>query len=117
MEWNTSEEKLGEPGRTRTSNPLIASRSAKYSMFQAVSWFRECQKWAVLGVVVTKDVMKFLAPSLSSDFVPRFSRFEVGIVIVKSSKHLIEVRNVFRPDLRRLASQRRQEFYPVSNHL
>ena len=29
-------------------------------MFQAVSWFRECQKWAVLGVVVTKDVMKFL---------------------------------------------------------
>ena len=48
----------GEPGRTRTSNPLIASRNAKYSMFQAVSWFRECQKWAVLGVVVTKDVTK-----------------------------------------------------------
>ena len=48
----------GEPGRTRTCNPLIDSRDAKYSMFQAVSSFRECQKWSDLGVVVIKDVMK-----------------------------------------------------------
>jgi hypothetical protein len=29
--------RVGEPGRTRTSNPLIATRNAKYSIFQAVS--------------------------------------------------------------------------------
>src|SRR5712664_3073990 len=51
---------VGEPGRTRTSNPLIVTRNAKYSMFQAVSSFRECQKWSDLGVIVIKDVMKFL---------------------------------------------------------
>src|SRR5215470_16509105 len=28
---------VGEPGRTRTSNPLIATRIAKYQGFQAVS--------------------------------------------------------------------------------
>jgi hypothetical protein len=55
---NEAGEKFGEPGRTRTSNPLFASRNAKYSMFQAVSWFREWQKWAVLGVVVTSVVTK-----------------------------------------------------------
>jgi hypothetical protein len=32
-------------------------------MFQAVSWFRECQKWALLGVVVTKDVTKINSDS------------------------------------------------------
>jgi hypothetical protein len=33
----------GEPGRTRTSNPLFALRNAKYLMFQAVSPFRGMQ--------------------------------------------------------------------------
>ena len=52
-------EDYGEPGRTRTCNPLITSRDAKYLVFQAVSSFRECQEWSYLGVVVIKNVIKF----------------------------------------------------------
>ncbi len=29
----------GEPGRTRTSNPLIVNQTIKYSMFQAISQY------------------------------------------------------------------------------
>ena len=42
-------------------DPLFAARTAKYSMIQAASSFREWQEWAVSGVVVTKDVSKFPA--------------------------------------------------------
>jgi hypothetical protein len=48
----------GEPRRTRTSNPLFGLRNAEYSMFQAVSSFREWQEWAILGVVATSVVTK-----------------------------------------------------------
>jgi hypothetical protein len=44
--------------RTRTSNPLFGLRNVKYSMFQAVSSFREWQEGAVLGAVVTSVVTK-----------------------------------------------------------
>jgi hypothetical protein len=49
----------GERGRNRTFNLLIAQQSAKCLLFQRLLDFNSGQKWAVLGVVVMKDVMKF----------------------------------------------------------
>jgi hypothetical protein len=45
----------------------IASRNAKYSIFQTLSWFREWQKRAVLGMVVTTVVTNF-----RPEIAPRF---------------------------------------------
>jgi hypothetical protein len=66
MSVNVVSGKSGEPGRTRTSNPLFGLRNAKYSMFQAVSSFRAWQEWAVLGVVVISVVTKCAEGGMSS---------------------------------------------------
>jgi len=56
MEINLLGEISGEPGRTRTSNPLIVSQGDKYEGFQAVSPPCNSQKRALLSAVVTSDV-------------------------------------------------------------
>jgi hypothetical protein len=51
----------GAARRNRTFNLLIAEQSAKCLLFQRLLDFHSGQKWAVLGVVVMKDVMSFEA--------------------------------------------------------